>query len=46
MLLQPDPNLIMRLLRDETDDRYRYLVRHATVHFIESESLTLYVELK
>ena len=45
MLLKPDPPLISRLLRDETDERYRYLIRHGVLHFVEAETLTLYVEL-
>ena len=37
--------MISKLLRDETDERYRYLIRHGNVHFVEAETLTLYVEL-
>ena len=33
------------MLREETDDRYRYLVRNGTIHFVESDTLTIYVEL-
>ena len=33
------------MLREETDERYRYLIRHGNVHFVEADSLTLYVEL-
>ena len=44
-LIKPDPGLITKLLREETDDRYRYLVRHGNVHYVEKETLTLYVEL-
>ena len=37
--------MITKLLRDESDERYRYLIRHGNLHFIERESKTLYVEL-
>ena len=44
-LIKPDPNLIRRLLNEEKDERYRYLLRHGNIISIESESLSLYVEL-
>ncbi len=44
-LIKPDPNMIRRLLTEEKDERYRYLLRHGNVLNIESETLTLYVEL-
>lgn len=44
-LIKPDPTLMRRLLNDEKDERYRYLLRHGNVHNVESETLTLYVEL-
>ena len=44
-LLKPDPTLISKLLREEADERYRYLIRHGNVQFVEAESLTLFVEL-
>jgi len=34
-LLKPDPNLIVKLMLEEKDDRYRYLVRHGILHFVE-----------
>ena len=37
--------MIRKLLNEEKDERYRYLLRHGNIHSIESESLTLYVEL-
>ena len=37
--------MIRRLLNEEKDERYRYLIKHGNVHHIESESLSLYVEL-
>lgn len=44
-LHKPDPVLIAKLLREEPDERYRYLIRHGNVHYVEAETLTLYVEL-
>lgn len=44
-LIKPDPNMIRRLLTEEKDERYRYLLRHGNILNIESETLTLYVEL-
>ena len=44
-LVKPDANLIRRLLNEEKDERYRYLLRHGNVHHVESDSLALYVEL-
>lgn len=45
-LLKPDSTLITRLLNDESDDRYKYLVRNSTLHFIEQDSGTIFCELK
>jgi leucine-rich repeat-containing protein 49 len=44
-LLKPDPALMRKLLAEEKDERYRYLLRHGNVHHVEAETLTLYVEL-
>lgn len=44
-LIKPDPNMIRRLLNEEKDERFRYLLRHGNVINIESETLSLYVEL-
>ena len=44
-LIRPDAGMITKLLRDETDERYLYLIRHGNLHFIEKDSKTLYVEL-
>ena len=44
-LVRPDQALIQKMLREESDDRYRYLVRNGTIHFVESDTLTIYVEL-
>jgi hypothetical protein len=44
-LIKPDPNMIRRLLGEEKDERYRYLLRHGNIVNVESETLTLYVEL-
>lgn len=45
-LLKPDPGLVVKLLNNEKDERYRYLVRHGNLHYVEADTLTLYVELK
>lgn len=37
--------MIRRLLNDEKDERYRYLLRHGNIINVEAESLSLYVEL-
>jgi len=44
-LLKPDQVLTTRLLREEADDRYRYLVRHGNLLYVEADTLTIYVEL-
>jgi hypothetical protein len=44
-LIKPDQNMIRKLLNDEKDERYRYLLRHGNIVNIEADSLTLYVEL-
>jgi leucine-rich repeat-containing protein 49 len=44
-LLIPDQVLVRKLLDQEKDDRYRYLLRHGNLHFIEQDSYSLYVEL-
>ena len=44
-LLLPDQNLIRKLLDQEKDERYRYLLRHGNLHYIEQDSYSLYVEL-
>ena len=33
-------------MSNENDERYRYLVRHGNLHYVEAETFTLYVELK
>ena len=43
--MKPDNMLINKILKEETDERYRYLIRHGNVHFIEADTLTVYVEL-
>ena len=45
-MLKPDPPLIMKLLREETDERYLYLARHGNVQFVEQDTSTLFVELR
>ena len=44
-LMKPEPGLVRKLLGDEKDDRYRYLLKHSKLHFIESGTYSLYVEL-
>ena len=44
--MKPDPALVRKLLQDEKDERYRYLVKHGLLHFVEKETMTLLVELK
>jgi leucine-rich repeat-containing protein 49 len=45
-LLKPEPSLVRKLLLEEKDERYRYLVRHGLLHYVEKDSMTLLVELK
>ena len=35
-----------KLLQEEKDERYRYLVKHGLLHFVERDTMTLLVELK
>jgi hypothetical protein len=44
--MKPDPSLVRKLLQEEKDERYRYLVKHGLLHFVEKETMTLLVELK
>jgi len=37
--------MLRRLLNEEKDERYRYLLRHGNIVSIEAETLSLYVEL-
>jgi len=45
-LMKPEPSMIRKLLAEEKDERYRYLVKHGQLHFVERDSLSLLVELK
>jgi len=45
-MLKPDAQLISRILCEETDERYCFLIKHGIVHWIESETFTIFVELK
>ena len=45
-LLKPEPSLVRKLLQEEKDERYRYLVKHGLLHFVERDTMTLLVELK
>ena len=44
-LMAPEQNLVRKLLYEEKDDRYRYLLRHGNLHHIEAETFSIYVEL-
>ena len=44
-LLAPDQVLVQKLLKDEKDERYRYLLKNGNIHYIESETYSLFVEL-
>jgi leucine-rich repeat-containing protein 49 len=44
-MLKPEPNLVLKLIQEEKDERYRYLLRHGNLHNIEAETYTIYVEL-
>jgi hypothetical protein len=44
-MLKPDNLLVKKLLKEEEDDRYRYLLKHGNIHYIENESYSLFVEL-
>ena len=44
-MLPVEPNLIKKLSDEEKDERYRYLLKHGNVHFVEADSHTIYVEL-
>jgi hypothetical protein len=44
-LLKPEPNLVLKLIQEEKDERYRYLLRHGNLHHVEAETYTIYVEL-
>ena len=37
--------LIKKLLVEESDERYKYLLKHVVIHFIESLNQSIYVEL-
>lgn len=43
--MAPEPTLAKKLLAEEKDERYRYLLRNGNVHYIETETYSLYVEL-
>ena len=44
-LLTPTTELISQLLYKNKDERYRYLIKNAVVHYIEKTTDTIYVEL-
>jgi leucine-rich repeat-containing protein 49 len=45
-MIKPDQALIQKLIVEEKDERYRYLLRQGTIHFIEADTHTIFVELK
>jgi Leucine-rich repeat (LRR) protein len=45
-LVKPDSTLITKLLTEEQDERYRYLMKNSIIHYVEQENGTIYVELK
>lgn len=45
-LIKPDQAMVTNLLTEEQDERYRYLLRNSTVHFVEQDTGTLFIELK
>ena len=42
---KPDEGLIKKLIEDETDERYRYLLKNGNVHAVEPATKRIYVEL-
>jgi len=38
--------MLQKLISDEKDERYRYLLRHGIVHSVEMQTNTIYVEMK
>jgi hypothetical protein len=34
-MVKPDPMLIQKLMTEEKDERYRYLLKQGTVHMID-----------
>lgn len=37
--------LVKKLIAEERDERYKYLLKHGMIHFVEQETYTLFVEL-
>lgn len=46
MLVKPDSLMLQKLITDEKDERYRFLLRHGNVHSVEMNTNTIYVEMK
>ena len=44
-LMTPTAELISSLLYKNKDERYRYLIKNAIVHYVEKDSESIYVEL-
>jgi Leucine-rich repeat (LRR) protein len=44
-LIKPDQQLITKLITEERDERYHYLIRNGTVAYVEADTFTIFVEL-
>lgn len=44
-MLPVEPSLVRKLMEEEKDERYRYLLKHGNVHFVEADTYSIYVEL-
>ena len=44
-LKKPDEGIIKKLVEEETDERYRYLLKNGIVHAVEPATKRIYVEL-
>ncbi len=42
-LQKPDQATVKRLMAEEPDERYKYLLKHGVIHFIETQNSSLYV---
>jgi leucine-rich repeat-containing protein 49 len=45
-MIRPDNALIQKLMVEEKDERYRYLLKQGTIHSVEADTHTIFVELK
>jgi len=44
-MLSAEPVLVRKLMEEEKDERYRYLLKHGNVRFVEADTYSIYVEL-